>query len=141
MKRLFTIGTALSLTLALGACQDSEEGQDAEPVIAYDYFNMEVDYVDLEDAYAVEYEKEGDGLDAEIEDNITDKEYNSTDGSEAFDDIQPAFEQLDFDENTPDEEVAEQLVNAFNLREDYERIEFEVDFSEGGEKEFTIDNS
>ncbi|TYR76910.1 hypothetical protein FZC79_04230 [Rossellomorea vietnamensis] len=154
MKKLFTVGTALSITLMLGACQDSEEGQnesqeevqnpeegqDADTVIAYDYFDMKVDYQDLENAYAVEYEKEGEGQDVDITDNINNKEYDTTDDSVAFGDIQPAFSELEFDEDTPDEEVAQQLVDAFGLREDYERIELEVDFTEGGEKNFTIEN-
>ncbi|MGF2617337.1 hypothetical protein FZC84_05740 [Rossellomorea vietnamensis] len=155
MKRLFTIGSALSITLMLGACQDSEEGQneenqeteqnqeegqDADTVIAYDYFNLKVDYQDLENAYAVEYEKQGEGQDVDITDNINDKEYDTTDSSVAFGDIQPAFGELDFDENTPDEEVAQQLIDAFGLRDDYESIELEVDFTEGGEKEFTHEN-
>ena len=160
MKKLFTVGTALSITLALGACQSSEEGQDqsqeqtktedqsqnqgeidADEVIAYDFFDLKVDYPDLENAYTVEYEKAGDGLDIDITDKLTDREYNSDDDSKAFEEILPAFEELDFDENTPDEEVAQQLVDAFGLKENYESIELEVDFSEGGEKEFTIDNS
>ncbi|WP_456273798.1 YusW family protein [Bacillus sp. AK031] len=154
MKKLFTVSTALSITLALGACQSSEEGQDqtedqsqnqdeidADQVIAYDFFDLEVDYPDLENAYAVEYEKEGDGLDIDITDKLTDREYDSDDDSEAFEEILPAFEQLDFDADTPDEEVAQQLVDAFGFKENYESIELEVDFSDGGEKEFTIDNS
>lgn len=154
MKKLFTVGTALSITLMLGACQDSEEGQntseeeeqtqeegqDTEPVIAYDYFDMKVDYQDLETAYAVEYEKDGNGLDIDITDNIDHTEYDTTDDSEAFEDLLPAFNQLEFDENTPDEEVAQQLVDAFGLRDDYESIELEVDFTEGGEKEFSYEN-
>lgn len=154
MKKLFTVGTALSITLMLGACQDSEEGQntseeeeqtqeegqDTEPVIAYDYFDMVVDYQDLETAYAVEYEKDGNGLDIDITDNIDHTEYDTTDDSEAFEDLLPAFNQLEFDENTPDEEVAQQLVDAFGLRDDYESIELEVDFTEGGEKEFSYEN-
>jgi hypothetical protein len=165
VRRLFTVGTALSLTLVLGACQDSEEGQNqdqtqeqtepqnnaaenqnqdqdqAENVIAYDFFDLKVDYPDLDNAYAVEYEKEGDGQDVDITDKLTDKEYDSKDDSIAFGEIKPAFDQLDFDENTPDEEVAQQIVDAFGLREDYVKIDLEVDFSDGGEKEFTIENS
>jgi hypothetical protein len=37
--------------------------------------------------------------------------------------------------------VAQQIVDAFGLREDYVKIDLEVDFSDGGEKEFTIENS
>ncbi|RIW29731.1 hypothetical protein D3H55_18305 [Bacillus salacetis] len=153
MNRLFTAGTALSLTLMLGACQDSsEEGQnpdqegnlteeEADNVIAYDYFDLEVDYPDLEEAYAVEYEKQGDGQDVDITDKLTDKEYDAEDDSLAFGEIKPAFDKLDFNEDTPDEEVAQQLVDAFGLREDYKKIELEVDFTDGGEKQFTIENS
>lgn len=141
MKKLFTFGAALSITLTLGACQDSEEGQDEEAAIDYDYFDLEVDYPDLDDAYVLEYEKANDGLDIDITDKLTDREYDTTDDSEAFEAILPAFEKLDFDENTPDEEVAQQIVDAFGFKENYEKIELEVDFSVGGEKEFTIDNS
>jgi hypothetical protein len=161
VKRLFTIGTALSLTLVLGACQGSEEAQNqeenqaennavenqnedqtqADNEIAYDYFDLEVDYPDLDEAYAVEYEKQGDGQDVDITDKLTDKEYDAEDDSLAFGEIQPAFDKLDFNEDTSDEEVAQQLVDAFGLREDYKKIELEVDFSDGGEKQFTIENS
>jgi hypothetical protein len=142
MKKIFTFGAALSLTLTLGACQDSEEGQGQdEAEIAYDYFDLEVDYENLDDAYVLEYEKANNGLDIDITDNLTDREYDTTDDSEAFEEVLPAFEQLDFDENTPDEEVAQQIVDAFGFKENYEKIELEVDFSDGGEKEFTINNS
>jgi hypothetical protein len=165
MKKTLTAITALSMSLGLGACQGDEEAADTaqetttenqdsqesagnsgtftddrSEAIKFDYFEVNVDYPDMEEAaYQVEYEKENNGLEASIDDNINGQEQ---DGAQAFETLYPIFtEQLTFDETTNQEEVVSQLVEGLNLREDFQSMEVDIDLSNGETIEFETENS
>ncbi|EDL63654.1 YusW family protein [Bacillus sp. SG-1] len=154
MKKTLSIIGALSLSMFLGACAEDEEALDNQAEtedeeeftderadgIKFDYFEIDVEYPDmLEAAYEVEYEKEDDGLEASLDDNINGEEL---DGAQAFETLYPIFtEQLTFDETTDQEEIVSQLVKGFNLREDFEFMEVDIDMSNGESIEFEAENN
>jgi hypothetical protein len=161
MKKTLSVLTALSMSVFLGACTGDEEAadnQDTETVnqessedneeftderseaIKFDYFEINVEYPDMtEAAYQTEYEKENDGLEASIDDNINGQE---KDGAQAFETLYPIFtEKLTFDETTDQEEIISQLVQGFNLREDFKSMEVDIDLSNGETIEFETENS
>lgn len=160
MKKTLSILGALSMSMFLGACAEDEEAlnneaeteeeelvEDEEEFtderaegIKFDYFEIDVEYPDmLEAAYEVEYEKEDDGLEASLDDNINGEELE---GAQAFETLYPIFtEQLTFDETTDQEEIVSQLVEGFNLREDFEFMEVDIDLSNGETIEFEAENN
>ncbi|WP_421380377.1 YusW family protein [Bacillus salacetis] len=167
MKKTLSVLTVLSMSVLLGACAEDEnaadntsgnqevvvedeetntleEGEevftdDRSEGIKFDYFEMNVEYPDMiETAYQVEYEKENDGLEASIDDNLNGQE---KDGAQAFETLYPIFSELDFDENTSQEDLVSQIVSQFNLREDFEWMEVDIDLSNGETIEFEAETS
>ncbi|WP_409251588.1 YusW family protein [Bacillus sp. SCS-153A] len=161
MKKTFTVLSAISMSVFLGACTGDEEAagnqetvtdmqeettdneeftDDRAEGIKFNYFEINVEYPDMiETAYQVEYEKEDDGLEASLDDNINGEEH---DGAQAFEILYPIFtEQLTFDETTDQEEIVSQLVEGFNLREDFEFMEVDIDMSNGETIEFEAENN
>ena len=57
-------------------------------------------------------------------------------GDEAYTKVEPLLKQLTFDSTTPNDEVIEQVIKVFNIKDDYQSIEVEVEFADGTEKEF-----
>ncbi|WP_010174390.1 YusW family protein [Bacillus coahuilensis] len=113
-----------------------EKNDETEDTIKFDSFELSVDIDGLGQEYTAEYEKRQDGVYAYIDDNINDQEMTS---SEAYKELAPLIEKLAFDENTPDELVVEEVVNAFNLRDDFESFELEIEFDTGSEKEYVME--
>mgnify|MGYP005830498149 CR=1 FL=1 len=161
MKKTLSVLSALSMSVFLGACTGDDEAADNQETVTdmqeetvdeeeftderaegikFNYFEINVEYPDmLEAAYEVEYEKEDDGLEASLDDNINDEELE---GAQAFETLYPIFtEQLNFDETTDQEEIVSQLVEGFNLREDFEFMEVDIDLSNGETIEFEAENN
>lgn len=95
-------------------------------------FNLEVDYPNNQ-KYDVEYENETTGSEAKIEDQVNN---NVVQGNEAINQLVPIFETLKFDNTTSDEDVLNQVIEAFNISNDYIEIELDVQFADGIEKEY-----
>jgi hypothetical protein len=164
MRKALSVLAVLSMSAFLGACAEDNTAEnpadDQEVVtedeetntldgdekvftderseaIKFDYFEMNVEYPDMtETAYQVEYEKENDGLEASIDDNINGQE---KDGGQAFETLYPIFSEMEFDENTSKEDLVSQIVSQFNLREDFEWMEVDIDLSNGKSIEFEAD--
>lgn len=95
-------------------------------------FSLDVDYSATE-SYDVDYDNERTGMEAEIED---DRNNEKLYGDEAFTKLEPLFKQLTFDSTTPNDEVIDQVISVFNIKDDYQSIEVEVKFADGTKKEF-----
>lgn len=102
--------------------------------VAYNFveFSLDVDYSATE-SYEVEYEDKRSGIEAKLED---DRNNIRLQGDEAYTKLDPLFKQLNFDSTTPNDEVIDQVIKVFNIEDNYQSIEVEVEFVDGNEKEF-----
>ncbi|WP_404467999.1 YusW family protein [Sutcliffiella horikoshii] len=94
-------------------------------------FDLEVEYENRV-KYEAEYEGEGNG-EAEIEDNVNEV---SLKGDEAYTELSPRLEQLKFDSNADQQEVITQVLEIFELKDDYKEFELEVTFEDGTVKKY-----
>ena len=102
-------------------------------VYQFQSFDLEVEY-DHNKSFEAEYENERDGVEAKIEGG---KFTNTLTKDEALDELRPRFEELTFTPSTPDHEVISQVLQVFELNEDFKEFELEVKYSDGSEKEYT----
>ncbi len=135
----------LALLFLLVGCQDKPiEGENYQPNddadligVKYDFFELEVNYGDpILTEFRAAYEKEANGLEAEIYDQIHDV---YMDGDEAFTELSPDFQQLDLSPDTARKEAIQQVLTAFELEEDYKSISLDVRFPDGEELEFEVE--
>lgn len=94
-------------------------------------FELEVEY-DNNVKYEADYEAEGNG-EAEIEDDLNEV---SLKGDEAYTELSPRLEQLNFDSNSDDQEVISQVMEVFGLQDDFKEFELEVTFEDGTKKKY-----
>lgn len=94
-------------------------------------FDLEVEY-DKDVKYEADFEAEGNG-EAEIEDDLNEV---SLKGDEAYTELSPLLEQLNFDSNSDDQEVMTQVLEVFGLQDDYKEFELEVTFEDGTKKKY-----
>lgn len=143
---------AIGATLFLAACGDKDEAtnvpnnapveQNNSPNNAtttttdspfnFTHFDLEVEYTGKK-SYKVDYENEKTGTEAKIDDEVNNK---VTSGNEAVNTLVPIFEQLTFDASTPDEQLFTEILEKFNLPDNYVEIELEVKFADGTSKEY-----
>ena len=135
MKKLLLL-TILSIFLV--ACGDNEQVDTGNDTATLNHnfaeFNLDVDYSPTE-KYEVSFEKDVEGFEASIEDQINNENYN---GNEAYDKINPILEKLTFDATTPNEQVIEEVLSAFGLNSNYAEFELDVLFSDGTQKEYRL---
>lgn len=111
---------------------EDEANSDNNSMYTFDIFELDVDYTDVNDAIKVDYEKETNSTEASYERKEDDLNLN---GDEAMQELDSLFGQLNFDKDTPDEEVLNQIKATFNV-EDARSIEADVTFTDGTEKEY-----
>ncbi|RKQ28174.1 YusW family protein [Oceanobacillus halophilus] len=161
-KSLIWIGIFMILPLILIACGDNddvdnppqntteEEQQQAEETntntanentdngtntgYSFTNFELEADYTDTNDALDVEYEKEqNEKIEASYRDQSQEIDLH---GDAAMEELDQLFSSFTFDEDTPDDEVLNTVIEAFNIPEDAKNIELEIQFNSGTEKEY-----
>lgn len=98
----------------------------------FTHFSLDVDYSEAQD-FDVDYENEQSGVEASYEDNVNNEQFY---GNDAYDRLESVFQSFKFDKNTSDDEVISEVLNAFNLPEDYQKFDLEVRFADGTEKEY-----
>lgn len=98
----------------------------------FTHFDLDVKYANNQ-SYEVSYENEATGAEAEIEDEV-----NNTivQGNDAVNQLIPIFEGFTFDANTDDDVVIDQVLQKFNLPDNYLEVEIEVKFADGKEREY-----
>jgi YusW-like protein len=104
-----------------------------EAAFNFTNFDLEVEYKDNK-AIDVDYENEKNGMEASYQDDLADQNLTS---DEAMEKLTPIFEGLSFDQNTEDQEVINQVKDAFSVEDNYQKIELEVKFPDGTEKEYS----
>lgn len=103
-----------------------------DSLFSFTSFELDIDYEGDKD-FDVEYENDQDGMEAEIEDDIHGEKLS---GDEAFEKLRPIFETLTFTKETEKEEVISEVLDAFNVNNNFTKFELEVRFDDGTEKEY-----
>lgn len=101
----------------------------AVPFISFD---LDVDYDNFK-SFEVEYDNETEGMEAKIEDELNNRTLR---GDEAFAELRSRFEAYKFDQNTAPEEVINEVIKSFDLKDNYQKIDLEIKFADGTEKEY-----
>ncbi|SES24921.1 YusW-like protein [Gracilibacillus ureilyticus] len=162
MKRgLLSIGSSIIFFLLLVACGDNDEVEnppqnnpddnqqqaeennnnttndtEANTDTGYPFttFDLEADFQDTNDTLDVDYENEQDDqMEASYQDKSQDIDLN---GDAAMEELDSIFSSFDFDENTSDEEILNTVTQAFNIPEEAQNVELDIQFSNGTEKEY-----
>lgn len=97
-------------------------------------FELEVSYGnDKEFEIQIEHHSNGD-VEAEVEDELNDKNIN--DDLDAFNYIYPNAKKLNVSQDMDKQDAIDQILQAFDLPDDYEKIEIEFEFEDGAKLEF-----
>lgn len=107
---------------------------ESNTTLPFSSFNLDVDYANFQ-SFEVEYEDDVDETEAKIEDELNNRTLR---GDEAFQEMQNRFQQFTFDQNSTTEEVVKEVLQSFELPDNYEKFELEVTFSDGTEKEYQL---
>jgi hypothetical protein len=97
-------------------------------------FELEAEY-DANKSYEVEYDSLKAQEEAEIEDFIHQKLIK---GQEAAEIIQNNLKLIEIDEATPEQQVIDQIIEAFQLEHTYKTVKVEVRFPNGKEKTYVV---
>lgn len=102
------------------------------PIFNFTHFELDVQYADNK-SYEVSYENEVTGVEAKIEDEVN----NHTElGNDAMDTLTPIFQSFTFDATTANEDVTKEILQKFNLPDNYQEFELKVKFSNDTVKEY-----
>ncbi|WP_211655099.1 YusW family protein [Planococcus alpniumensis] len=166
-KMIFPV-LVMSATLALAACGDDEEvtqpvtddaseetaapeAESADDASAsggtevttdgetygFTDLSVEVDMPDQDDALDISYEEERGRAEAEYENKIDGVDLM---GDDAFNELEQGLSQLSLTPDTPDDDVISQVVEAFGIDPGFKKIEIEVDYADGSDKNYEQTN-
>ncbi|WP_339228989.1 YusW family protein [Oceanobacillus sp. FSL K6-2867] len=96
-------------------------------------FDLEADFEGTEDIVEVEYEQDTNETEASYRNETQGIQLR---GDEAMQELDSIFSTFDFDENTPKEEVLSTVLEAFNIPNDAQNVELDIEYSGGTEVEY-----
>jgi len=102
--------------------------------IPFSSFDLDIEY-DQFKSFEVEYENDNAGMEAKVKDELNNRKIS---GDEAFQELQGRFEQFKFDANTSHDEVINEVLQSFDLSDNYKEFELDVTFADGTEKEYNL---
>ena len=102
--------------------------------IPFSSFDLDVEYDEFK-SFEIEYENEASGMEAKIKDELNNRKIS---GDEAFQELQSRFEQFKFDASTPEQDVINEVLKSFELSDNYNEFELDVQFADGTEKEYNL---
>lgn len=111
---------------------DSDDMKSKMDELDYVDFELEVDY-GQDKEYEAEIEQKNGNVKADLEDEINGEDLN---GQEAFDKVYPLVEQLTIDKDTEKEDAISEVLDVFELEDNYTKFELEITFSDGVKMEF-----
>lgn len=111
---------------------DSDDMKSKMDELDYVDFELEVDY-SQDKEYEAEIEQKNGNVKADLEDEINGEDLN---GQEAFDKVYPLVEQLTIDKDTEKEDAISEVLDVFELEDNYTKFELEITFSDGVKMEF-----
>lgn len=125
-----------------GNASERDEGADdqqymQDKMAELDFYEIEVEVSYGKDKeYEAEIEKdENRPIKAEIEDEINDEYFK---GREAFDLIYANAKKLSLSSDSAQQEVIDQVMDAFALPQNYTKVEIEIKFHDGSEIDFEV---
>ncbi|MGG0643908.1 YusW family protein [Sporosarcina gallistercoris] len=127
-------GTGESTDTTNSTVSDSDQAYMKEKMdkLTYDEFELEVDYGKNKE-YEIEIEQDNGKVEATVDDELTN---TALKGKEAFDEIYPKLEKLDITETTTKEQVIQQALDAFGLKDDYVKFDIKVTMPDGQKIEY-----
>ena len=102
------------------------------PAFNFTHFDLDIQYAGNK-SYEVSYENEVTGVEAKIEDQVNNQNQQ---GNEAMDTLASIFKNLTFDASTANEDVTKEILQKFNLPDNYQEFELEVKFANDTVKEY-----
>src|SRR5699024_477721 len=101
--------------------------------LPYAEIDLEVDYGKNKE-YEIEIEQdEGQPIEAKMEDELNDV-YSK--GEEAFNELYPMVNALSIDKDTDKETAIQDVLDTFDLDDNYEKFEIEITFNDGSKIEY-----
>ncbi len=159
-KSLLLASFLFSSALVIGACADddtitkdstnndqsndlvdSDPGDNPANVVgmSYDftYFELHVNSASQDDEVYILYQEKKDATDAEYTNELSNQHLI---GSDALNYINPSLEKLQINQNLSNDEIMKQIINAFQLKEDYTSINAKVTYKNGDTEEYELEN-
>src|SRR5690625_2125935 len=100
--------------------------------LGYSDFELEVKYED-DIEYEAELKQGNNSIEADLEDEMNDVDIK---GEEAFDKLFQLVEQLTIEQNTEKEEAISEILDVFDLDDNYKEFELEITFNDGVKLEY-----
>ena len=105
---------------------------------SFEKFDLDVEYGDGE-SFEVDYAEKNNGqIEADWEDERNNESLTDV---EAMEKIKPVFDSFSFNEESSETEVINEVVDGFELNNDYTDFELEIDFPNNTEKEYEDHNN
>ncbi|WP_274310338.1 YusW family protein [Solibacillus daqui] len=104
----------------------------ADAPFNFTHFELEIEY-DKDISYDVSYEKEKNGIEVKIEDELNKKMIQ---GNEAMDTLLPIFKSFTFDATTDSDVVIDEVLQKFGQPNNFKTVEIEITFADGTKKEY-----
>lgn len=114
---------------------EDNPGDLPDSTFGFNRFELQVEFPELPDALVAKYDQEEGSTNAEYSNRFTEENLR---GSDAMAQLEPILKKLTITENLSDEEVIDQIVQAFPIKEGYTAIDAEVTFSNGETKEYHV---
>lgn len=115
------------------ASSDQEYFKEKMETLNFNDFQVEIKYADRKE-YEAEVDLNNDGTyDVEVEDDINGVKLKARD---AFEELFPRLEKLDLTNDSEKQEVFKQILNAFDLSDDYIEFDIEFQFNDGKQLEY-----
>lgn len=98
-------------------------------VLNFSEIEIDISYGSDQDYEAeIDHRDNGD-IEADVEDDVNG--IHIEDDLEAFNELYPKVKQLDITQDTAKEDVIQQVLQAFDLKDDYEKFDVEIKFNDG----------
>lgn len=114
---------------------DSQQAEDQDDMkkmmedLNFDEIEIEISYgSDQEYEAEIDYHDNGD-IGADLEDELSGEDLDND--LDAFNKLYPLVKQLEIEQDTDKEEVIQQVLDVFDLEDNYEKFEVEITFDEG----------
>lgn len=118
--------------------KDQDDMKEMMEGLNFNEIEVEISYgKDNEFEIELEHHDNGD-VEAEVEDELNDE--NIDDDVDAFNYIYPNLTKLDVEKGTDKDEMIKQVLEAFDLEDDYEELEIEMTFGDGDDEKVSIED-
>lgn len=123
------VGEELTKDFTTETKEDEEEFKADEESVPFIFTDFELDVAYAQDIeFEVEFQQEGEYIQAEYENEHKGEKLK---GEAAYEKIRPILEKIEIDTTTDNEEALSQVIDAFDIPEDFNEIELKIEFEDG----------